>query len=63
MPDNGYNKHLAKRLRKWYDGGEKGLISLCETEDAPDAVIAAARRWYSQGFARLDAICKELEKD
>ncbi len=57
------NKELAARLRKWYAGGEKGLLTLCEIEGAPPAVIAQAKNWYKKGYARFDAIVKELEKD
>ena len=26
-------KKLADRLRKWYNGGEKGIMTICEEED------------------------------
>lgn len=57
------NKELAARLRRWYAGGEKGLLTLCEIEGAPPAVIAQAKNWYKKGYARFDAIVKELEKN
>lgn len=54
-------RSLAARLRRWYAGGERGLLQLCETEDAPEAVKAAARRWFERGYARFDVICNLLE--
>lgn len=58
------NKHqeLANRLRVWYEGGKRGMQTVCETEGAPEAVKQAAHRWYEKGQARLDAIIKEIEE-
>ncbi len=54
-------KEIAERLQKWYDGGRKGMITICETEGAPEAVKAAVHRWYDMGAKRLDCIIEELE--
>jgi len=38
------------------------LATVCDTEGAPQAVKDAAHHWYAQGWLRLDAIIKELER-
>ena len=52
---------ISERLRTWYEGGRKGLETLCETEGAPETVVVAARRWYEKGDARLRCIIAEIE--
>jgi hypothetical protein len=57
------NKEIARRLKIWYAKGEKGLLTLCETEGTPPAVKAQAEHWYKMGHVRFDALIKELEKN
>jgi hypothetical protein len=52
---------LAERLRKWYDGGRKGMLTICSREDAPKAVKDAVNHWYDMGFKRLECIIQEIE--
>ncbi len=56
---------LHERLERWYAAGEKGLQTLCNDEDVPQAVKDAVALWYLKGRARFDfmvAEVKELEK-
>jgi len=53
---------LAKRLKVWYDGGERGMLRICEMERTPPAVKEAVQRWYKGGHSRLDEILKQLEE-
>jgi len=39
------------------------MLTVCQTEGAPQAVVDAVKRWYSKGEARLEAIAKLIEKD
>jgi hypothetical protein len=55
-------RELAERLKKWYKGGRKGMITLCETEGASESVKKAVHHWYDMGAKRLDCIIEELEK-
>lgn len=38
------------------------MLTICEAEGAPPAVITAVKRWYRMGEARLEAIAKLLEE-
>jgi hypothetical protein len=55
-------KGLSKRLVDWYDGGERGLLTICETDGAPQAVTDAVRRWFELGRLRMQAIADEIEE-
>ena len=55
-------KEIGERLRKWYRGGQQGLMTVCDTDGAPQSVKDAVNRWYEQGWARLRAIIDDLEK-
>ncbi len=52
---------LAKRLRVWYHGGRRGMLTVCKTEGTQE-IKNAVERWYDLGWARLDEIAKELEQ-
>ena len=65
MSDNSTqlpSKKISQQLRSWYAGGQKGITTVCSTEGVPQPVVDAVVRWYVQGYARFDAIIKELEK-
>jgi len=38
------------------------MLTICDTEGAPQSVKDAVQRWYDKGRARLDAIADDLEK-
>ena len=54
---------LAKRLRTWYNGGEKGMLTLCEKVEASEELKGAIRNWYHKGRMRLEAIAKLIEEE
>ena len=58
----GSNALISDRLRRWYDGGRKGLQTICEMEGAPDAVKDQVQHWFDQGDERLKAIIEEIKK-
>ncbi len=53
---------IVERLRAWYANGEKGMQTLCSIRETPEHVKYEATRWYTRGYARFDAILKDLEK-
>jgi hypothetical protein len=56
----------ADRLEEWYAGGEKGMLTICDNEDAPQSVKDAVRHWYKEGRKRFDVlvgIVRELEDE
>ena len=56
---------LSDKFENWYAAGEKGLLTVCEREDAPEAVKIAVHRWFMLGRRRFDVLVdevKELEK-
>lgn len=57
------NKELADQLRRWYKGGERGCLHICEREDAPQAVKDHVEGWFKRGRARFDAIVALLEEE
>ncbi len=56
------SNELANKLRKWYDDGEKGMLTLCRNEQVPVAINNAIRRWYRLGRANMEAIAEDIEK-
>ena len=54
-------KKLAARLRKWYSGGEKGMMTVCEEEDV-EGIKKAINRWFELGHKRFEAIVDLIEK-
>jgi hypothetical protein len=57
------NKELAEQLRKWYKGGERGCLHICEREDAPQAVKDHVQDWFKRGRARFVCIIDLLEQE
>lgn len=47
---------VADRLEKWYAGGERGILIICDNEDVPQSVKDAVRHWYEQGHKRFDVL-------
>ena len=62
MNQTSSNALISDRLRRWYEGGRKGLQTICEMEGAPDAVKEQVQHWFDQGDARLIAIIEEIKK-
>ena len=54
-------KQIADQMRKWYDGGELGLKTVCDTEDDPKKIKEAVQHWFHQGRTRFRHICDRVE--
>jgi len=38
------------------------MLTVCDTEGAPQAVRDAVQRWFAKGRARLNAIADDIER-
>ena len=52
----------SERLRRWYEGGRKGLRTLCDNEELPQNVKDAVEHWFDKGYDRLNEIAKAIEE-